>query len=237
MFVSNRSGHDGIYRQSIDQETPEPLVVGPEDVAVARVSPDGAWVVYRSSRKRVIQLEPVQILRSPIAGGPSQLVLMARPDVSIACARSPASLCVVGEPAENRKQLVFTAFDVLKGRGAELAKADIDPKESSRALGPVSRWQSHSDLSSPQGPIRVLALDGRPTLEIRVKGWSNTRSLRWAADGNCAARRRPGAGHGRAAARGSPGQCAGPLAATRQPRIERPAFSQTAAPLRSRTGP
>jgi Tol biopolymer transport system component len=109
---------------------------------------------------------------------------MARSGASIACARSPASLCVVGEPTDNRKQLVFTAFDLLKGRGAELAKAGMDANEN-----PV-RWDLSPDgtriavCSSPQGPIRVLALDGRPTLEIRVKGWSNTRSLGWAADGN-----------------------------------------------------
>jgi hypothetical protein len=109
---------------------------------------------------------------------------MARSDVSIACTRSPASLCVVGELAEGRKQLIFTAFDVLKGRGAALAKTEIDPIES------FVRWDLSPDghriaiSLSPAGPIRVLALDGRPPLEIRVKGWRNTRSLRWAADGN-----------------------------------------------------
>ncbi len=183
VFVSNRSGHYGIYRQSLNDDAPQPLVVGPQDVGRPRVSPDGAWVVYQTSTASGDPSRPTQVMRVPIAGGPSHLALMARPNARIACARSPADVCVIGEPTESREQVVITAFDPVHGRGAELARFDAGPNGD-------SHWDLSPDgaligfCSSPAGPIRVLSLRGQPTREIRVKGWSNLRSLGWAANGS-----------------------------------------------------
>ncbi len=169
----------------MNDQTPEPLVVGPEDAEGECVSPDGAWVLYRASPLSGDAALPVQIMRTPTTGGPSQLVLKARPDSWVGCARSPASLCVLGEPTENGKQIVFTAFDPVKGRGAELMKIDTDPKNGyTGSVGFLSPDGTRIAVClSPEGAIHILSLRGQPEQEIRVKGWSNIRSLRWAADG------------------------------------------------------
>jgi hypothetical protein len=44
-----------------------------------------------------------------------------------ACARAPASLCVVLEAPPEEKQLTVTAFDPLKGRGKVLRSIEKDP--------------------------------------------------------------------------------------------------------------
>jgi serine/threonine protein kinase len=185
VFVSDRSGHDGIYRQSVTDETAEPLVAGPEGAEDACVSADGAWVLYRASGASGDSKLPVQFMSAPIAGGSSQLVFTARKDAWFGCARSPSSLCVVGEPTEDRKQLVFSSFDPIKGRGAELIRTDMDPKKRYvGSAGFLSPDGTRIALWFPPGDrIEIHSLRGQPTQEIRVKGWKDVGSLRWAADG------------------------------------------------------
>ena len=99
------------------------------------------------------------------------------------CARSPASLCAFAERSSDRKQLIFTAFDPLKGRGRELRRFDTD------AGDPNYIWDLSPDgtclaiLRGSEGRIHILPLDGRASQEITVKGWSSLQSVDWAADG------------------------------------------------------
>src|SRR5271167_2539165 len=46
LFSSNRNGTRGIFKQGISQDTAEPLVTGPQDVVLPRLSADGAWILY-----------------------------------------------------------------------------------------------------------------------------------------------------------------------------------------------
>jgi Tol biopolymer transport system component len=186
VFISDRNGHNGIYRQSVTDETAEPLVAGPEGAEDACVSADGAWVIYRASSESGDSKLPVQFMRTPIAGGSSQLVFTARKDAWLGCARSPSRLCVVGEPTEDRKQAVFSSFDPVKGRGAELIRTDMDPQKrnfgSAGFLSPDGTRIAFFSYS-PGDPIQIHSLQGQPTQEVRVKGWKDVGSLRWAADG------------------------------------------------------
>jgi hypothetical protein len=75
IFLSNRNGHNGhkgIFKQSLTDDTEEPLVTGSEDVTTAM--PYGAWVVCQVSTKSNDPSAPVQIMRIPITGGPSAFV-------------------------------------------------------------------------------------------------------------------------------------------------------------------
>jgi serine/threonine protein kinase len=182
IFASNRNGHVGIFKQSLDSDTAEPLVSGPNDAADARVSPDGAWLLYSVSTMEDIT-GPLQVMRVPVNGGPSHLVLTARPYSEFRCARSPSSLCVISELREDRKQFIFTAFDPLQGRGAELARIDLDSEAKK------FQWDLSPDgtrlafTKTPQAPIRILSLRGDATQSFYVKGWDNLESLDWTADG------------------------------------------------------
>ena len=50
IFESSRNGPFGLFRQKIDEQEPEPLVLSKADDVLAQVSPDGKWVLYREGR-------------------------------------------------------------------------------------------------------------------------------------------------------------------------------------------
>jgi DNA-binding winged helix-turn-helix (wHTH) protein/Tol biopolymer transport system component len=183
IFLSNRDGHFGIFKQPRDGDTAEVLVTGTYDWVDARVSPDGASLLYYAENDEDAKVAK-QIMRMPVAGGTSQLVLTARPYSEFRCARFPSTVCVLIELSEDRKQFLFTQFDPLKGRGAELARVDLDSEAK----------KLHWDLSpdgtriayfrTPQEPIEIISLRANAPHSFYVKGWDNLDSLDWTADGN-----------------------------------------------------
>jgi hypothetical protein len=100
------------------------------------------------------------------------------------CAQAPSTLCALAERTTDGKQLIFTAFDSLRGRGRELAKFDID-----RAAATTYVWDLSPDgtrvaiLKYSEGRIHVLPLGGQASQQIDVKGWKNLQSVSWAANG------------------------------------------------------
>jgi eukaryotic-like serine/threonine-protein kinase len=183
IFLSNRDGHFGIFKQPRDGDTAEALVTGTYDWVDARLSPDGASLLYYAENDEDAKVA-TQIMRMPVAGGTSQLVLTARPHSEFRCARFPSTVCVLSELSEDRKQFLFTQFDPLKGRGAELARVDLDSEAK----------KLHWDLSpdgtriayfrTPQEPIEIISLRASAPHSFYVKGWDNLDSLDWTADGN-----------------------------------------------------
>ncbi len=123
IVLSDRTGPWGIYKQLLNAETAEPLVTGTEIWGGPRVSADGNWVLYQREKD---PSKGREIMRVPITGGLPQVVFTAQPGSRILRARPPSSLCAIAEPAEDRKQLVVTAFDPVKGRGQELTRFDTD---------------------------------------------------------------------------------------------------------------
>jgi DNA-binding winged helix-turn-helix (wHTH) protein/Tol biopolymer transport system component len=182
IFSSNRDGHIAIFKQSLSGDAAELLVTVPNDDAEVRVSPDGAWVVYFVLLMKD-STASFQVMRIPVNGGIPQFVLTTRQYSEIRCARSPSTLCVISERTEDRKQIVFTAFDPLKGRGAEILRVNMHNEAQ----------QFHWDLSpngsricytrNPQQPIEIFSLLDRTTQTVHVKDWNNLESLGWTTDG------------------------------------------------------
>jgi serine/threonine protein kinase/DNA-binding winged helix-turn-helix (wHTH) protein/Tol biopolymer transport system component len=187
LFVSDRRGNWDIYRQALDQELAEPLVVTPQTEITPRLSPDGAWIVYASLAKPedVDAPAPFQLRRVPVSGGPSQLVLTGHDWDNHRCARAPATVCLVGERTEDRKQVVLTAFDPVKGRGREAARITADPRTGGW------NWDLSPDGSqvveafpTEENRIRLLPLGGGAPRDMFVKGWSALGAgPNWSADG------------------------------------------------------
>ena len=46
VFRSDRTGAFALYKQALDQDVPEMIVNGPGNPGLARVSPDGKWLIY-----------------------------------------------------------------------------------------------------------------------------------------------------------------------------------------------
>jgi len=185
LLVSSRTG--GLYKQSLSEEAPAPLTPSSESVQDPRVSPDGRWILYFREKKIGEAAEDSlnEVLRISVDGGPSQRVFTAKRNSFLACAKFPATLCAIAEPSENREQMIVTAFDPLKGRGAELARFDVEidlradplPFDLSPDGTRIATFRSHA------GPIYILSSRGQVNREVHVKGWKNLTFLMWTADG------------------------------------------------------
>jgi Tol biopolymer transport system component len=77
----------------------------------------------------------------------------------------------------------MTAFDPLKGRGAELARIDIDSEAKKFHWDLSPDGTRISFTRTPHESIEILTLRGHATQVIHVNGWNNLASLDWAADG------------------------------------------------------
>jgi eukaryotic-like serine/threonine-protein kinase len=184
-FTSDRSGKWGIYKQALEQDSAEAFVTTPQEAVWPQPSPDDAWIIYESDKPGDAGTSLAEeVRRVPMSGGPSQLVLTAHGGFVLhKCGRFPASLCLVAERTQDRKQLVFTAFDPLKGRGQELTRIATDP-----------RFQYYWDLSPngteiavafPAGEnrIRLLRLTGGAPRDLIIKGWFGFDRPFWSPDG------------------------------------------------------
>ena len=183
LFRSYRGGHLGIFRQALDSDTEEPLVMGAENVGGASISPDGSWLFYLDCGKELdCDLPTTPVMRISIAGGTPQLVLRSNTYGRPRCAVSPATLCAIAESSDNGKSLIFTSFDALKGRGQELTRFEIDP-EADYNWGLSLDGTQIGILKEGDRRIHTLSLTGKPQREIEVKGWDHLVGVYWAADG------------------------------------------------------
>jgi DNA-binding winged helix-turn-helix (wHTH) protein/Tol biopolymer transport system component len=187
LFGSNRNGPMGIFKQGISQETSEPVVTGPEEVElVSRLSADGAWILFVEIPRTSANPAPAyRLMRIPASGGVARFVQEMRNLINFECARAPASLCVSLEASQDRKKLMITAFDPLKGRGKVLRTIEIDPSDPvyQSALSPDGSTFAISPPHQAEIHIRLLSLSGGSDREITLNGWPNNTSVVWSQDG------------------------------------------------------
>ena len=189
VFVSNRNGTWGIFKQALNKESAETIVTGLPHRVDARMSPDSSWILYQMFTGWTAG----RLMRVPVTGGPSELVLtIATPPEPIGlagvhlhepprCARSPAGLCAIAERTADGKQLVFTGFDPVQGRGSELTRFDIDPTSAYKwDLSPEGDRIAVLKRSDDQ--VHILSLIGQPERLITVKGWRSLETVDWAVD-------------------------------------------------------
>jgi serine/threonine protein kinase/Tol biopolymer transport system component len=194
VFTSYRDGQWRILKQFLDKDTAEPIATGTIEGdwgAFPRVSPDGAWVLYLAPSNlespAIGQWPPglalKRLMRVPITGGQPELVMTTRSYGGPVCTRPPSSLCAIAEATLDRKQLILTALDPVRGRGRELSRFNTDPD----ALDYV--WDLSPDgtriafLGYPEGRIHIVPLGGQASRELVVRDWDRFLSVNWAADG------------------------------------------------------
>ena len=201
IFESYRDRQWRMLEQFLDRDTVEPLVTVTDQMfnAQPRVSPDGSWILYPAAFSSVGGTSaPYQLLRIPITGGRPEQVLTAsfydsaQTRTAAGCGRTPTTLCAIAERSSDGKQIIFTAFDPLKGRGREIIRVDVESTDRGYIwdLAPdgtrIALLQFFGEQfgQSPVGrQIRVIELDSHSSQEIVVKGWENLQSVDWAADG------------------------------------------------------
>ena len=186
LFLSDRNGTLGVFKQGINQESAEPVVTTTEDVTGAVLSADGAWILYHEIPKQPTTQR--RLMRVSVNGGVPQFVMqieVARGVGGYSCTRAPASRCVVLEANQDEKQLMLTAFDPLQGRGKVLRTFEKDPSADYNItqVSPDGSTFAVSRTGGADISIRLLSLAGGSDREITVKGWPTLSSLAWSPDG------------------------------------------------------
>lgn len=181
--------HYELYRQPLTGDLPEAIVSAPPGGVAenAIVTPDRRWVIAQVWPLSDNSSRVVPIVRIPIAGGAPEEIFRVHEGSLISCAKMPSGFCTVAEQSDDKKQMIITAFDAVKGRGHELARFDIDPTMdlSYYLQGRISPDGTRLlALTSPKGPIQVRSLHGGSNLIVDPKGADDVLSVRWTADGS-----------------------------------------------------
>jgi hypothetical protein len=119
LFVSNRNGTWTLFKQAIDETTADVLVEG-HSIYLPRLSADGSQVLYLSQTDPADPSVPISLMRLPVGGGPSQVVLRNIGLGNYQCARLPSTLCIVS--IVEKDDVVYFSFDPGRGIGRELLK-------------------------------------------------------------------------------------------------------------------
>ena len=178
---SNRSGKWGIYRQDIHQQAPEPVITGPEDYFNARLSADGASLLYTATPKRWSPESP-RLMSMPIDGGTPSVV--ASGDYEYECALPPSTSCVLSEAKGDGPQHSFTFYslDPKRGPAAQPFKSTI--KASDWSLSPDGQNIALVERYNEKGQVRILSLSNGTVRQLDAGKWFHLQTIDWSADGS-----------------------------------------------------
>ena len=161
-------------------------MTGQQSAGSPRLSPDGAWILYLEVPKTAIgPSTPRRLMRMPVSGGTPQFVLETRNNLDFRCSRAPAGVCVIVEASQDERQLTFTEFDPLNGRGKVLRTMQKDPTAyfAGTDISPDGTTFAISREYEAETHIRLLSLTGGSDREIAVKGRPRLTSLNWSPNG------------------------------------------------------
>jgi len=185
LFMSRRKGNWNIYRQAMDQDSAEIIVGGPDHKWTPAVTPDGCCVTYLSTTgDELTAMTPVRLMRVPLQGGPPEEVLQGRGILRQACAWPPATLCVFSEESPDSQELVFWAFDPVKGTKQELTRVNLQQPvfQYDWALSPNGARIALAEFDPHEGRIKIIPTTGGGIQDLRVKNWPGLFQIWWSSD-------------------------------------------------------
>jgi DNA-binding winged helix-turn-helix (wHTH) protein/Tol biopolymer transport system component len=173
LFVSNRNGEWKLFKQVIDETTPEVLAEA-QVISPPRLSADGSHVLYVTSSNPKDVSVPSSIMSKSLSGGASRVVVQGFGIGNNQCAMAPSTLCVFSQ--FDGKDLVFRSFDLEHGAGRELLRIpEASPNWSLSSNG------SKLAIFLDRHRIRFVSLSLGASYEVTVKDWPLDRGD-WAAN-------------------------------------------------------
>jgi Tol biopolymer transport system component len=173
LYASNRQGKWGIFKEHVRTHEAQSLVSGPYYDPVA--SPDGRWLLFTQSLPDDKTGKSTQLMRMSMNGGPATLVLPGK--FSYQCA-SRANTCFVVDVTKN--QHAISSLDPVKGRGSDLAMADLNLEESGWSVSPDGKSIAALSWANPS-QIQIISTEGGRTRAIELKD-SNLDTISWSSD-------------------------------------------------------
>ena len=178
IFSSNRNGRYELFKQRIDQPTPELLVSdSARNAFTGRLSPDGSELFYLSYSPST---DSARLMRIPTAGGAPRLILEAPNIDNQQCARAPATTCVFSQE-DGAGHWTLSTFDPELGTKREILKIG-DERFSNWSLSPDGLLLAMLETDPLEGRIRLISLRDGSSRDLLVKGWSGLSTLDWASD-------------------------------------------------------
>jgi serine/threonine protein kinase len=180
----------GLYKQSLDSDTREPVVssVAGGALLLGATTPDGKYYIGRvwpngeSTENPTI---PFPIVRIPLAGGTPETILQLTHNGNVSCAWPPSNTCVLAEQSEDRKQIIVSILDPIKGRGPELARFDSGRELNLVDPPPCVISPDGTRLviaRGPESPIEIRSLHGELIRKIASQSLGEVTWLTWSAD-------------------------------------------------------
>ena len=213
LYVSDREGTLHIFRQQIGAATPE-LVAGVQGSPnILRLNPERTEILYltEAERKTVeagnvapssqnsnvaghsatntqpegeFQSRNLRLMRVPLDGGISQLVLEDSGINNFQCARLPSRECLYSKYTKDA--LVIYAFDAKSGAKKELLRtSEPEWQYFNWSLSPDGRTLAMAKKmrASTEAEIRLVPTRGGRQRVLKVKEWGRLATIDWAADG------------------------------------------------------
>jgi len=186
IYSSQRASKWLVFRQALDRDSAPQLVTpaGDTNFLVARLSPDGAWMLLEG---RAIGSHKIGLYRVGLRGGVPQLLFNTEGFVQFWCSNRVANLCVFGRPSAANNELVVAAFNPRGGPGRELVRIPVEAG-SSADIGFDYSWQLSPDgsqigiVKGHGNQILLVPLGGGPTRTMTPNGHSDLIDLSWAND-------------------------------------------------------
>jgi len=120
LFTSDRDGPTHVFKQAVDQPAPDLLVGGKDSVILTRLNSDGSEILYLVRPESHDNRGFAKIMRMPLYGGASKLVLQDEAIGNLQCAHAPSSLCVFSQSLPTAVR--FVIFDPVSGAKTELTR-------------------------------------------------------------------------------------------------------------------
>jgi serine/threonine protein kinase len=180
VFVSNRNGTWKLFRQDLNQVTPEVLVEG-RNIYLPRLNPDGTQILYLVGASPGDPAHLVSVMRVPLQGGSPQLVLQ-KPNIgNIQCGRSPFKACLLDAliGSKERKEQLFW-FDPENGKTQQFVTL-VDSDCHNWSLSPDGSQLALVPCSSNK--VTFMAVSDKSTHEVEINEWAMLSTVDWAADG------------------------------------------------------
>jgi Tol biopolymer transport system component len=182
-----------VYRQGLDQHTPDKITSGLDDKWAPQLSPDGKWILYISwpKGKNPSDIPPGKLMRISPSGGPAEFVadIKGHPFVGTNQGGVPSFRCPVHGTADcvlaerDGKQIVFTAIDPNAGRKGVITKFAGDADSSNWDLSPDGSRIAIATYDYKTADVQLIPFNGGTQEKLSGLPWTQLMAPAWASDG------------------------------------------------------
>jgi eukaryotic-like serine/threonine-protein kinase len=182
IFESSRNGNSDLFRQEINQNEAQPLVLSDRFKALPRITPNGKWIFYNEETPT----NKWNVMGFPMEGGPAKSLLANQPvQGEFGCALGAAGRCVT-RTVQNG-QFFFWDLNSAGGKGRELAKTAWSPAiVADWDISPNGSQVAIPNHDPRKASIRLVPLDERAGSSekiVTVRTLKNLTGVVWAANG------------------------------------------------------